>query len=41
MDYVAPFIDEREAVRAHFIGSDNITATLGRTHQGQTDHGTE
>ena len=41
MDNVAPFIDEREALRAHFIGSDDIIAALGRAHQGQTDRGTE
>ena len=41
MDDVALVIDEREAVRADFIGSDDITAALGRAQQGQTDRGTE
>lgn len=42
MDDVTPFIDEREALRAHFIGSDDIiTAGFGRAQQGQTDGGTE
>ena len=41
MDDVAFVIDEREAVRADFICSDDITAALGRAQQGQTDDGTE
>ena len=41
MDDVALVIDEQEAVRADFIGSNNITAALGRAQQGQTDAGTE
>src|SRR5206468_6156964 len=41
MDDVALVIDEGEAVRAHFIGSDDIVAALGRAQQGQTDGGTE
>ena len=41
MDDVAPVIDEEEALRADFIGSDDITAALGRAQQGQTDGGTE
>jgi len=41
MDDVALVIDEREALRAHFIGSDDITAALARAQQGQTDDGTE
>ena len=40
MDDVALVIDEREAVRADFIGSDDVTA-LGRAQQSQTDGGTE
>ena len=41
MDDVAFVIDEREAMRADFIGSDDITAALGRAQQGQSDDGTE
>ena len=41
MDDVALVIDEREAVRADFIGSDDVTAALGRAQQSQTDSGTE
>jgi len=41
MDDVAFVIDEREAVRADFIGSNDITAALGRAQQGQTDGGTQ
>ena len=37
MDDVAPIVDEEEALRADFIGSDDITAALGRAQQGQTD----
>jgi hypothetical protein len=40
MDDVAFVIDEREAVRADFIGSDDITA-FGRAKKGQPDGGTE
>src|SRR5215471_7174485 len=40
MDDIAFVIDEREAVRADFIGSDDITA-LGRAKKGQADGGTE
>ena len=41
MDDVVLVIDERQTVRAHFIGSDDITAALARAQQGQTDGGTE
>ena len=41
MDDVAPVVDEEEALRADFIGSDDITAATGRAQQGQTDGGTE
>jgi hypothetical protein len=41
MDDVALVIDEREAVRAHFVGSDDITAILARTQQRQTNGGKE
>ena len=41
MDDVAPVIDEDEALRADFIGSDDITAAPGRAQQGQTHNGTE
>src|SRR5215831_18913052 len=41
MDDLALVIDEREAMRADFIGSNDITAALGRAQQGQTDDGTE
>src|SRR5262249_2310956 len=41
MDDVAPVIDEEEALRADFIGSDDITAALGRAEQGQTEGGKE
>jgi hypothetical protein len=41
MDDVAFVIDEREALRANFIGSDDIPAAPGRAQQGQTDCGTE
>ena len=41
MDNVALVIDEREAVRADFIGGDDVTAALGRAQQSQTDGGTE
>ena len=41
MDYVAPVIDEEEALRADFIGSDDTTAAPSRAQQGQTDGGTE
>src|SRR6516225_7681358 len=34
-------MDEREAVRANFIGSDDITAAPSRAQQGQTDGGIE
>jgi len=40
-DDVAPIVDEEEALRADFIGSDDITAAPGRAQQGQTDGGTE
>jgi hypothetical protein len=41
MDDVTLVIDEREAVCAEFIGSDDITAALGRAQQSQTEGGTE
>jgi hypothetical protein len=41
MDDAPLVIDEREALRAHFIGSDDITAALACAQQGQTDDGTE
>jgi len=41
MDDVAPVVDEEEALRANFIGSDDITAAPGRAQQGQSDGGTE
>jgi hypothetical protein len=41
MDDAPLVIDEREALRAHFIGSDDITAALARAEQCQTDDGTE
>jgi len=41
MNDVAPVIDEEEALRADFIGSDDITAAPGRAQQGQTEGGTE
>jgi len=41
MDDVAPVIDEGEALRTHFIGSNDITAAPGRAQKGETDGGTE
>lgn len=41
MDDVALVIDEREAVCADFIGSDDVTAALGRAQQSQADGGAE
>jgi hypothetical protein len=41
MDDVALIVDEEEALRADFIGSNDITAAPGRAQQGQTDGGTE
>ena len=41
MDDVAVVVDEQEALRADFIGCDDITAAPGRTQQGQTNDGTE
>jgi len=41
MDDVARVIDEREAARADFIRSDNITAALVRAQQCQTDDGAQ
>ena len=41
MDDVALVIDKGEALRAHFIGSDDITVASGRAQQGQSDGDTE
>ena len=41
MDDVTVFVDEQQAVRADFIGSDYITAAPSRAQQGQTDDGTD
>ena len=41
MDDVTVLVDEQQAVRADFIGSDYITAAPSRAQQGQTDGGTE
>ena len=41
MDDIALVIDEGEAVRADFIGSDDVTAALGRAQQSKTEGGTE
>jgi hypothetical protein len=41
MDDVALVIDEREAVRTHFVGSDDISAILARAQQRQTNGGKE
>ena len=40
MNDVALVVDQREAMSADFIGSDNVTA-FGRTKKGETDHSTE
>src|SRR5438093_5895763 len=41
MHDVAPVVDERKALCADFIGSDDLTAAPGRAKQSQTDGGTE
>ena len=41
MDDIASLVDEGEAVCADFVGSDDVTAGLGRPQQGQTGGGTE
>src|SRR5436190_23339266 len=41
MHDAAPVVDERKALCADFIGSDDLTAAPRRAEQSQTDGGTE